>query len=168
MTYKMPALLAWIASSWIIAVAGLQGSAHAEEEIRPIDIVAMDIARSVTAQGAEMLEAGDIEGVVDQYIGTGELITTTTRPDRRPTTKIIRGKDNLRKYFKVAENLRELAPTNLIDYARIVAPNTIYMTGILKLTGNDEKVTRIPFSQVRVLIGTTWKIVSLQVIFQEK
>lgn len=165
MKFKMPVLLALIASCWT-TFAVFQETASGQDDSGPFDIATLDIARTITAHGAEMLAAGDVEGIVDQYTETGELVSTTTHPNSRPTSTIIRGTENLRKFFKVAENLRQLAPTNVVDNARLVAPNTIYIVGTLELTGQDGKVTRIPFSQVRTLIGTAWKIVSLQVIFQ--
>ncbi len=162
MKFNIPVL---ITSCWT-TFAVLQGTASAQDDAGPFDIATMEIARTITAHGAEMLGAGDVEGIVDQYMETGELVSTTTHPNSQPTTTIIRGTENLRKFFKVAENLGRTAPTNVVNNARLVAPNTIYIVGTLELTGEDGRIARIPFSQVRTLIGTTWKIVSLQVIFQ--
>lgn len=165
MKIKIPVLLAFITSCWITS-ALLPSAACAQDDAGPLDIATIEIARTITARGAEMLTAGDVDGIVNQYMETGELVATTTHPNSRPTTTIVRGTENLRKFFKVAENLGRTAPTNVVDNARLVAPNTIYIVGTLELTGEDGRMTRIPFSQVRTLIGTTWKIVSLQVIFQ--
>jgi hypothetical protein len=136
---------------------------HAQPE--PLDVAALSIARQVLTAGAAMVALGDDVGVAGQFVADGELVTKTLKSSAPPEILIYRGEEQLRNWFKVVQGLRGFAVVNSVEYARLVAPDLLYITGTLDLTSPDLKTTRLPFSQIRVQQGEMWKIINYQIIF---
>gem|GEM_PF-2298851 len=136
-----------------------------ETPVQPLDLAAMSVARQVLTTGAAMVALGDSEGVAGQFTDDGELVTKSTKNAGPPEVQIFRGADQLLKWFKIVEGLRGFTVVNNVEYARLVAPDLLYITGTLELTSPEQQTTRLPFTQVRVQEGASWKIVNYQIIF---
>lgn len=132
---------------------------------QPMDVAALSIARQVLTTGAAMVALGDYEGVAGQFTDDGELVTKSLKASGPPEIQVFRGSGQLLTWFKVVENLRGFTVVNNVEYARLVAPDLLYITGTLDLTGTDQQTTRLPFSQIRIQEGAAWKIINYQVIF---
>ncbi|NDE15262.1 hypothetical protein EBZ80_10070 [bacterium] len=137
----------------------------AETPVQPLDLAAMSVARQVLTTGAAMVALGDSEGVAGQFTDDGELVTKSTKNAGPPEVQIFRGADQLLKWFKIVEGLRGFTVVNNVEYARLVAPDLLYITGTLELTSPEQQTTGLPFTQVRVQEGASWKIVNYQIIF---
>ena len=133
--------------------------------VQPLDIAAMSVARQVLTTGAAMVAIGDYAGVAGQFTDDGELVTKSTKATGPSEVQTFRGADQLLTWFKVIEALRGFTVVNNVEYARFVAPDLLYITGTLELTSPEQQTTRLPFTQIRIQEGASWKIINYQIIF---
>ena len=145
----------------IVMTFAMSASVWAQEDQPALDSAAMKLAKELTDAGTRMFAAGDGVGLAAQYADNAELVEKTVEAVGPPTVKIRRGKEAISKIYENVSNLTKFNLTNEVHFARHVTPDTLFIAGDLLM--NENGVTkRLPFSQVRVKSGDSWKIVCLE------
>jgi hypothetical protein len=135
----------------------------AAQEPAAVNTEAMKIAQKVTEQGAATFDTFDAKAMAATYLTDAELVVVT-KEDGSLKYQRHAGRTAIEEqYAGVFKNPQTIKSKNLVEYARLIAPDVLVIAGIFDMNTLTPDSPKIPFYQVRVRKGDAWMISSMRI-----
>ncbi len=145
----------------LVAVHAVEARYQDHKEVG--DSEALGIAREVTTAGAKLFSAKDAKGLTDTYVDNARIELVSRDSETSELKRDVReGRSAiLDAYQELFKNSEPLSAVNHVEYARLLGPDILEISGTLVITQNG--MHRLPFTQYRVKDGNFWRITEVRV-----
>jgi hypothetical protein len=130
------------------------------------DDEAKAIATKVTAAGAAMFDSRDAKGLAQTYTDDGRLEIYSRESGDGSTLKVETrvGRAEVQGYYETLfKNESPIHAKNIVQAARFLGDDMIEFAGVFEPDSEAAEPLKLPFHQVRIRTGDSWKVVSMQV-----
>ncbi len=121
------------------------------------------IAVKVTAAGTSLFDARDAKGLAQTYTEDArlDLYSKENSGELKLETKVGRAEIQA-GYEEMFKSQSVIHAKSTIEHARRIDADMILFSGIFEPNTESAEPLKLPFTQVRIRQGDSWKIVSLQ------
>jgi hypothetical protein len=123
------------------------------------------LAVKLLDEGAAVFDTFSAKAMTDFYTEDAE-VALVTRDDAGLKTQVHKGKAEIEKFyaelFKKPETIKS---KNHVEYAKLIAPDTLVIAGTFDTNTLKPDSPKIPFYQVRVRTGDKWLMSSVRIFF---
>ncbi len=129
------------------------------------DAEAKAIAVKVTTAGAALFDAKDAATLAATYVEDAKIeVILKEGSSTAYKSELKQGRAEIEAYYKdLFKGDATFHAKNIVEFAQLIRPDLILFTGYFVPDNQANEPMRIPFVQVRVKDGETWKILSLKV-----
>jgi uncharacterized protein (TIGR02246 family) len=138
--------------------------APAARALAPAEDEARALAVKVTTEGAAKFNTRDAKAMAATYLDDAELTLISREKDTGAfKTEVTRGRADIEAFYeKFFKDTQEVRAKNTVEYARLLDPEMLLISGVFEPDTQSADPLRLPFVQVRVKQGDAWRIARLQ------
>ncbi len=126
---------------------------------------ATELARKITDEGALNFERKDAVELANSYMDDAQLFLVSKDKDTgQIKVETSQGRSEIQSaYEDLLKGDKTVQAKNHVEYARLIAPDMLLISGTFELGENGGNPLRLPFFQVRVKHGERWLVNSMRV-----
>ena len=124
---------------------------------------ALKLARKLTEEGAKTFNSADAKAMAAYYVVDARMILQS-KDENDITEKEYEGREEIEKFYAdLFKDNGTIQAKNTVEYAKLLAPDTLVIAGTFVPNETADKPLKVPFYQVRVKRGDKWLIHRLRI-----
>jgi uncharacterized protein (TIGR02246 family) len=124
---------------------------------------AMKLAQKLTTEGATTFNKADAKAMSAYYVDDAKMYLQS-KEDDEVSEKEYAGREEIEKFYAdIFKDPGTIQAKNTVEYARLLAPDTLVIAGTFVPNEAADKPLKVPFYQVRVKRGDKWLIHRLRI-----
>jgi ketosteroid isomerase-like protein len=149
--------------SALVLVGVLLTGARSPGEDQPAD-EAMKLAKKLTDEGAATFSKADAKAMAAYYTENA-IVFMQNKNDEGHSVKEYDGRTEIERLYAdlFKEEHGTIQAKNNVEYAKLLAPDTLVIAGTFEPNQLADKPMKVPFYQVRLKQGEKWLIHSLRI-----